>query len=452
MQTRSSVYAIATIIVMLAAGCSGGVKPTPFIPTPVPPAAPTAAPVAAPTGAPTGAPAAATPEGLASMTNPASTHCVEQGGKLEIRKNAQGEYGVCVFADKSECEEWAFMRNECQPGGKTAAVEPQLVEFGPGGTSLAVKGSTPANTYKRYALKIMAGQTLTAKLTFASGRAILAIWGAEGTVLISDHAGATEWSGKAPITQYYFIDVRNDQAAQADYTLQLTVPPLPAPTAVPPQPINKRIVFAAGQTAVTEHGSVAAGNHAHYLINVMAGQQLIVNVAAGAGNAGQPALVIFGADGTVLLSDHAGATSWNGKVPSKQDYTIDVKNVGGGTLVFTLQVTVPPLPAPTAAPVQRHNVSGTWGAGSHTLTLQEAFGCGGPSCAVTGNYSEWTGGTPKTATVHGTVNVNTGAVSLTIVQEMPGAPAMSFNGTLNASSSSLSGNLSGVGALTFVKQ
>ncbi|MEA3339639.1 MAG: DUF333 domain-containing protein [Chloroflexota bacterium] len=27
-----------------------------------------------------------------------------------------GEYGVCVFSDGSECEEWAFFRGECEPG------------------------------------------------------------------------------------------------------------------------------------------------------------------------------------------------------------------------------------------------------------------------------------------------------------------------------------------------
>jgi inhibitor of cysteine peptidase len=59
----------------------------------------------------------------ASMANPASTNCVQNGGKLEIRKDAKGgEVGYCVFADKSECEEWAFMRGECKPGAKPVNV------------------------------------------------------------------------------------------------------------------------------------------------------------------------------------------------------------------------------------------------------------------------------------------------------------------------------------------
>jgi hypothetical protein len=51
------------------------------------------------------------------IANPASEHCV----KLEIRKGEKGEAGYCIFADGSECEEWAFMRGECKPGQSKAA-------------------------------------------------------------------------------------------------------------------------------------------------------------------------------------------------------------------------------------------------------------------------------------------------------------------------------------------
>jgi len=56
-----------------------------------------------------------TPTGQA-IGNPASENCLKQGGKVEIRMEASGEVGYCLFADGSECEEWAFMRGECIPG------------------------------------------------------------------------------------------------------------------------------------------------------------------------------------------------------------------------------------------------------------------------------------------------------------------------------------------------
>lgn len=57
----------------------------------------------------------------AVMPNPASVHCEEKGGKLEIRKDESGgEIGFCIFDDGCECEEWAFYRGECQPGDSLA--------------------------------------------------------------------------------------------------------------------------------------------------------------------------------------------------------------------------------------------------------------------------------------------------------------------------------------------
>jgi len=51
------------------------------------------------------------------LANPASTNCIKQGGKLDIREDKDGgQYGVCVFSNGTECEEWAFFRGECQKG------------------------------------------------------------------------------------------------------------------------------------------------------------------------------------------------------------------------------------------------------------------------------------------------------------------------------------------------
>jgi putative hemolysin len=52
------------------------------------------------------------------LPNPASQYCIEQGGDLEMREEAGGTVGYCVFADGSECEEWAFYRGECAPGSQ----------------------------------------------------------------------------------------------------------------------------------------------------------------------------------------------------------------------------------------------------------------------------------------------------------------------------------------------
>ena len=67
-----------------------------------------------PTPAPTAAPTEDTTfDSPLDMANPASVYCVEQGYTLEIRDEAGGQVGYCIFPNGAECEEWAFYRGEC---------------------------------------------------------------------------------------------------------------------------------------------------------------------------------------------------------------------------------------------------------------------------------------------------------------------------------------------------
>ena len=62
-----------------------------------------------------GAPAMAAPQ----LANPASVFCEDHGGRLEIRSDETAggdEFGICIFADGSECGEWQFYRGDCAPG------------------------------------------------------------------------------------------------------------------------------------------------------------------------------------------------------------------------------------------------------------------------------------------------------------------------------------------------
>jgi len=53
------------------------------------------------------------------LPNPASKFCEDSGYILELRTDANGTAGYCIFPDGSECEEWAFFRGECAPGTPT---------------------------------------------------------------------------------------------------------------------------------------------------------------------------------------------------------------------------------------------------------------------------------------------------------------------------------------------
>ena len=54
------------------------------------------------------------------IANPASQNCVARGGMLRIESRPDGgQYGVCIFEDNRQCEEWAMFRGAV-PGGRLA--------------------------------------------------------------------------------------------------------------------------------------------------------------------------------------------------------------------------------------------------------------------------------------------------------------------------------------------
>ena len=57
------------------------------------------------------------------IANPASTYCVEQEWKIEIREDAEwAQYGVCKFKDGTEVEEWEYFRANHKDERSTWAV------------------------------------------------------------------------------------------------------------------------------------------------------------------------------------------------------------------------------------------------------------------------------------------------------------------------------------------
>ncbi len=58
------------------------------------------------------------PDAKSAIANPASVNCIDKGGTLSIQKRGDGgEYGICIFEDNRQCEEWALFRGECPAGG-----------------------------------------------------------------------------------------------------------------------------------------------------------------------------------------------------------------------------------------------------------------------------------------------------------------------------------------------
>jgi len=87
---------------------------------------------------------AATDTPQTSISNPASVYCEQNGNQLEIRTADDGsQSGICIFADGSACDEWAYYRGECGPAAQknpTPAMTVEATTEASGGTEEQASG------------------------------------------------------------------------------------------------------------------------------------------------------------------------------------------------------------------------------------------------------------------------------------------------------------------------
>lgn len=219
------------------------------------------------------------------------------------------------------------------------------LEFEPGALAAQVSNSIEPGQTQRYAVAAQAGQPLLAR--FPTGLGVkLIIFGADGAVLLPDSANATSWQGLLPDTQDYFIDVKSVAGVPVNYTLEVVLPPVAGEQPGQSGDLTERIEFEPGNPAAQLQGRVDPGQSRRYVIEMGAGQSMLVRFPSGLG----VQLVLTGQDGTVLLAEEATANSWQGELPATQDYFIDVKSVAGVPVDYTLEVVIPTSPGEDPAP------------------------------------------------------------------------------------------------------
>ena len=80
----------------------------------------------------------------AGMPNPAAVYCLDQGGTLETKSDADGESTFCIFPDGIACEEWSFFRGEsCQDKVTADTTVPQPTTITTGVDEEAIGGDEP---------------------------------------------------------------------------------------------------------------------------------------------------------------------------------------------------------------------------------------------------------------------------------------------------------------------
>jgi hypothetical protein len=128
-----------------------------------------------------------------------------------------------------------------------------------------------------------------------------------------------------PSTQDYYVELVSD-VGTANYRMSVLIP--------------VRIRFAPGATTAEVAGSLGANDVRHYVLHARAGQRMIVDPST---SRGQVTTIISGGDGQVLLSGRVGPPggTYDGILPTTQDYLIAVRAEGGPGADYALGITIP---------------------------------------------------------------------------------------------------------------
>jgi heat shock protein HslJ len=205
------------------------------------------------------------------------------------------------------------------------------IRFAPGTTSASIAGNLAASEADQYVLRALAGQNMSLNLTFTEGEAILVVWGEDGNVLLSDHAEVSTFERELPTTQDYFIQVKGRPNGNTAYTLTVDIPAIFIGV--------ERIEFPSGSTSATVTGQLNASGSHQYVLGAQTGQTLNINTTF---TEGMAILAVGGADGDVLMSDHAEASAFDGVLRTTQDYYILVKGRPDGSTSYTMTISIPP--------------------------------------------------------------------------------------------------------------
>jgi hypothetical protein len=125
------------------------------------------------------------------------------------------------------CTPDSYVPPEVDPGPVEDPAAADRISFDPGSIRAFVGGKLGTSTSQRYVLFAQEGQEMVVSLqTNPPLNGIIVVYGADGTVLISDHASTAFWYGYLPSTQDYFISVSSSPDYPIAYNMQVTIPPL----------------------------------------------------------------------------------------------------------------------------------------------------------------------------------------------------------------------------------
>jgi hypothetical protein len=204
----------------------------------------------------------------------------------------------------------------------TATPQALNIIFATGTTAAVETGAIQPNQVRAYTLGAAQNQPMVLIVNSPRNDVTLGVAEPDGTVLLDPAKKYTTWQWLLPKTELYTIQIFGG-AISEDYTL----------TAKVAQIVN----FASGSSSITLSGSTPKGFVVSYAVSCMASQVMTVSLNVPATTA---YLDVFGLATGPLLSDATRATSWNGTLPSSQDYVVEVIPAGGQIVNYSLTVSV----------------------------------------------------------------------------------------------------------------
>ena len=201
-----------------------------------------------------------------------------------------------------------------QPGGTTR------ISFATGTTNYTVKETIPANTTRRYALRLTQYQLAEISLS-SSSTAFIAITTEKGKELVNFSQKWTWYRDYATENGDWYIDVRTG-GYDASISLYIQAP--------------QRVSFDYGKDTLIAKATVPAYFTHNFVAWGEKDQTMKVSISPTDGLV----LSIYKLGGDVLLSSSEGRTSYEGTLPKAGDYVISVTNSKNVSSTFDMNLNI----------------------------------------------------------------------------------------------------------------
>jgi hypothetical protein len=197
------------------------------------------------------------------------------------------------------------------------------IQFLTGTTQNITTGTIPSGQVITYIIRAMQGQAMMASVGTPSQQTRLAIFGANGTVLLPANQGSSSWQGTLPSTQDYYFQVIGGSTTE-NFTLDVT--------------IAARVQFASGEIKTTLKGETVNGYPVTYVAYAKSGQKMDVTLTVSGDSA---AITIWGlSDGVPYARAQNGIQDFSFDLTSTQDYIIQVVPQAGQEVNYSLLVRI----------------------------------------------------------------------------------------------------------------